>query len=200
MKKKEYVINSCDNYFLLLNKDQILCKEFKSLKEDQIININLFIDEFNKFLKENHIRIPLFGWIATFIKNKHLNSVLLEKYQEIFSDYFSKIKIKSIEEILKLENDNSFMNICQNYIDYYYMKKNQVQLVRINPLIFNNNYNKVINHLLTNIYKPEKLIVFGSIENISKTAESINKNLGVSVIFPEKTKEYIVEEYKKLNL
>lgn len=199
MKTIEFAINICDNHLLLYNKkkNKIIEKECKSLKEDQITNANLFIEEFNLLLKQNHIRIPLFGWNACFIKNKNQNPVMTEKYIEIFSDYFRKIKIQNIEDLLNFEKDTGFLNITNNYIDYYFMKKNKVKELRINPEIFNNNYSKSISYLLTSIYKPEKITVFGTLSDISKFAETINKNYGISVTFPEKHTEYILEEYKK---
>ena len=198
MKTVEFAINVCDTQLFLYNKkqDEIIGKEFKSLKEDQIIDTHLFIDEFNNLLKKNHIHIPLFGWNACFIKNQNQNPIMTEKYIEIFSDYFRKLDVKNIEDILNFEKDTGFLNITDNYIDYYFMKKNKVKVLRVNPEIFNDNYSKVISYLLTSIYKPEKMTVFGTMLDISKFAENINKNYGISVTFPEKHAEFLLEEYK----
>lgn len=199
MKAREFVINICDNCLLLYdqNKEEIMKKSFKSLKEDQIINCDLFIEEFNKLLKQYHIRIPLFGWNACFIKSKNQNPIITEKFIEILSNYFRKIKIKNIEDIIELEKNTGFLNISDNYIDYYFLKKNKTKVLRIPPEIFNENYNKAIAYLLTSIYKPEKMTVFGTQTDISKYAESINKNYNISVNFPEYHEQFILEEYKK---
>ncbi len=199
MKKIHFVMYVCDNELLLLNitKNKVIEQTFKSLKEDQITNKNMFYNEFNDFLNKNHIKIPLFGWNLCFIKNELITEVQLETFQEVLNDYFKKIEIKNIEDIVKLNKDTSFMNITNNYIDYYYMKKNKSKLLRVNLQIFNNNIGKVINHLLTNFYKPRKIIVFGNHSNIPTMVEYINKNFNVPATFSEFYKSYLLEEYKK---
>ena len=59
MKKKEFVVNTCDNYFLLLDKktNKIFSQSFKSIKADELIDSSLFIDELNELLKKNKITI-----------------------------------------------------------------------------------------------------------------------------------------------
>lgn len=199
MKKKEFIINICDSNFLLYDttKEELISKDFKSLKEDQIINSDLFREEINQLLKQNHIHIPLFGWNLVFLKSKNQNSIMTEKYKEIFSDYFRKIKEVNIEEIIDFEKDTGFLNLTDNYIDYYFLKKNKIKAIRIHPDLFNDNYNKAITYIITNIYKPEKMIIFGTLIDISKYAENINKNYGISVTFPEYPSHFIIEEYKK---
>lgn len=199
MKKKEYAINVCDTILLLLDKEKnkIYTKDCKSLKEDKIINSNLFVDEFNEFLKQNHIHISLLGWNLTIIINENENPIIIEKYKEILTDYFKNIKIKNIEEILDFENDNGYLNITKNYVDYYYIKKNKIQKLRVNPSLFNDNYQKMINHLLTTIYKPKKMTFFGTHEDVSKLSENINKSFGINITFPEYPTNYILEEYRR---
>ena len=127
MKKIHYAIYICDNeiFFLNLVNDKITKEKFKSLKEDQIINSELFIEEWSKFLKQNHIKISLFGDNICFIKNKNINNVVLEKYEEVLKDYFHKIEYKDLENILKIDKDTSYLNLTNNYIDYYFMKNNE---------------------------------------------------------------------------
>ena len=194
MKKREFIINVCDSNFLLYDKtkEETISKDFKSLKEDQIINSELLKEEMSLLLKQNHIHIPLFGWDVTFIKSQKLNPIMTEKYKEIFSDYFRKIKEVNIEDIINFEKDSSFLNLTDSYIDYYFLKKNKSKLIRIHPEIFNDNYNKIINYIITNIYKPEKMIVFGTLSDISKYAENINKNYGINVTFPEYHSHFII--------
>lgn len=198
MKTREFIINICDTNLLFYDtaKEETLSKDFKSLQEDEIINSELFKEEFNQLLRTNHIHIPLFGWNLVFIKRKKQNPIITEKYKEIFSDYFRKIKEVNIEDIIDFEKDTGYLNITNHYIDFYYLKKNKIKILRIYPEIFNDNYNKMINYILTNIYKPEKMIVFGTIEDVSKYAENINKNYGISVTFPEYPSHFIIKEYK----
>ena len=189
----------CDNeiFFLDLNTDKIISSKFKSLKEDQIIDSELFSDEFFKFLTKNHIKTTIFGQNICIIKNAKTNGIIIEKYKEILDDYFRYIEFKDLETILNIDNDNGYLNISNNYIDYYFMKKNEKNSLRINLVIFNNNLNKTIQHLFTNIYKPKKLTIFGKHDNISKLAENINKDYNILTIFPEFHYNFILEKYKK---
>lgn len=199
MKKIRYVIYICNDEIILLDttKNIVNNSNLKSIKEDQIIDSQLFIDEFSKFIKQNHIKISLFGDDICFIKNKNINNIVLEKYDEVLKEYFHKIEFKDLEEILKIDNDNSFLNITKNYMDYYFMKKNEKVTLRINLAIFNNNLNKAIGHLMTTIYKPKKIMLFGNQDNISKTAENISHDYNIIAKFPEVHYNYIFDEYRK---
>lgn len=198
MKKIQYVLYICDNevFFLNIAKDEIMKDKFKSLKEEQMINSQLFIDEFNQFLKKNHIKITLFGENICFIKNRNINQIVLDKYEEILKEYFHSVKYADLIDILKIEKDNGFLLITNNYIDYYFMKNNEKRVIRVSLQLFSNQ-RKAIHHIITTIYKPKKLMVFGNLENNSKIAENISHDYNIITTFPEVYYNYILEEYKK---
>ncbi len=199
MKKIHYALYICDDelFFLDIAKDKIYKEKFKSLKEDNIVNSAKFINEFSKFLKKNHIKTTLFGENISFIKNKQINPVILEKYEEILKEYFHKIEYINLEELLRIDKDMAYLHITKNYIDYYFMKKNQINSLRIDLEIFNQQLNKAIHHSITTIYKPKKMMVFGNQDNNSQIAESIKQNYNITTTFPEIHYHYIFEEYKK---
>ncbi len=199
VKKIHYAIYICDNeiFFLDVLKEKIVKDKFKSLKEEQIQNSKLFVDEFSKFLKQNHIRISLFGDKICFIKNKSINPVILEKYEEVWQEYFHKIEYKDLDNILKIEKENGYLNITEHYLDYYFLKREEHQFLRIPLSLFNNNLRKAMHHIFTTIYKPKKLMVFGNVDNISKIAEEIRNNYNINTTFPEVYYQYVFEEYKK---
>ncbi len=199
MKKIHYVLYICDNEVFLLDrrKNNIIKDKFQSIKEEAIINSSLFTDEFNRFLKQNHIKTSLFGENICFIKNKNMNSVVLEKYEEILKEYFQKLEYKDLEEILKIEKDMGYLLVTKDYIEYYYMKNNEKKNIRVNLSIFNYNVNKAIQHLITFIYKSKKMMIFGNTESISKIAHDINHDYNISTTFPEIHYEFIIQEYKK---
>lgn len=199
MKKIHYAIYICDDeiFFLHVAKDKIEQEKFKSLKEEQIIDSELFMDEFSRFLRQKHIKVSLFGDNICFITNKSINPMVLEKYDEILKEYFHKIEYKDLSEILKIEKENGFLNITEHYLDYYFMKKNERMFLRVPLSLFNDHLNKAIHHILTTIYKPKKLMVFGNRDNNSKIAESIHHDYNIATTFPEVHYHYIFEEYKK---
>lgn len=199
MSKYHFSITINDNEFLLwdIKKNKIFNKRFKSLKKDQIINIPLFSKELSHFFREFHIHLSLFGYKLIFIKPLALNVVLLEKYLEIFNDYFRKIEVVNIEEILKIDKNISYLNINHHYLDYYYLKKNKLETLRVNKNLFNNNTLKTIKYLFTAIFKSKRMIVFGNDENIPSVVEELNHNYNIIATFPEFHHKYILEEYKK---
>lgn len=198
MKKIHYVLYICDNeiFFWDVKKDKIIKEIFKSIKAEQIIDSSLFIEEFSKFIKKNHIRTTLFGENICLIKNKNINPVVVEKYDECLKEYFHKIEHIDLEDLLKVDKEMGFLRITKNYIDYYFMKNNEKQGLRVDSQLFSNQ-KKAIHHLLTTIYKPKKIIVFGNIENNSKIAENISHDYNLTTTFPEVHYNYIFEEYRK---
>lgn len=198
MKKVHYVLYICDDeiFFLNVAKDKIMKEKFKSIQEDQMINIQLFIDEFNTFLKKNNIKTSIFGENICIIKNRNINPVVLAKYNECLKEYFHKIEYINLEDLLKIDKDIGFLHITNNYIDYYFMKNNEKNVIRVNLQLFSNQ-KKAIHHIITTIYKPKKLIVFGGLENISKIAENISHDYNITTTFPEVHYNYIFEEYRK---
>ncbi len=199
MKKINYVIYLCDDelFFLDIKKENIKKAKFKSIKKDELINSSLFIDEFSKFLKQNHIKVSLFGDNICFIKNKNINLVTLEKYEELLKEYFHRIEYRDLEEILKIDTNTAFLNITNHYLDYYFMKKNEKRTLRIELSLFNDQLNKALQHIFSTIFKPKRLMVYGNLENISKIAENITNNYNITTTFPEVHYHYIFEEYKK---
>lgn len=199
MSKIHFVINICDNELLLLDTKQkkIVSKKFQSIDKEQIVDKMLFYDELNRLLKEHHIRIPLFGWNGCFISSQKITNIIKEKYQEILSEYFTKIKFKTIEDVVNTKNDIAYIKIVDTYIEYYFSKKGVFYSLYVDLQIFNKNIKKTINHLLTQIYKPKKIIVFGNYKDIPKIAEEILHTYNIDTKFPELPTHFILEEYKK---
>ena len=199
MSKSHFAIAINDDEFLLLDlkKNKIYNKRFKSLKKDQLINSPLFSKELDHFFREFHIHLSLFGHKLTFIKPIALNPVILEKYLDIFNDYFRKIEVINIENVLKIDKNKSYLNINHHYLDYYYFKKNKLDTLRVNKILFNNNTLKTISHLFTTIYKSKRMIIFGNDENIPAIVEELNHHDNSIATFPEFHQKFILEEYKK---
>lgn len=197
MKKVHDLIYICDNQIFLKNlkRNKIYQEKLTSLKEDYIIDSNLFNKEFFKFLAKNHIKESLFGRNVIVIINVTNNFMTIEKFKEILSECYRKIEIMSLENILKLDNDSAYLSINKDYIDLIYMKKNDKKNIRINLNLFHDNLNKAIQYIINNIYKPNKMMILGSYENISKVSEMINNKYNILTTFPEKYYCYIFDNY-----
>ena len=198
MIKVKYVAFVNDNFINLLDikKDCIYQQKFNYLKQDEIIDESKFYFEFNSFIRKNKIKISLFGHKLILIIN-NINHLQLKTFNAIFKDYFSKIEYKNINEFLILNKTTAIINILETYIDYYYIKKNEIQSIRINKNIFNNNEFKIINHLVNMIFNPKKIVIFGTDKIIPKITKKINKELNIECTYPEDYNNYILNEYKK---
>ena len=71
MKKIQYIISIFDNkvYVYDQKKDKVYKSVFKSLKQELIIDKELFIEEWNRFMKTNSMKVTLFGLNILFIKS-----------------------------------------------------------------------------------------------------------------------------------
>lgn len=198
MLKIRYVIYINDNILSLLDiKTNIIKKEeFKSLKKDEIINEQKFYFELDKFIRKNKIKIAILGYKLKLIINNNLTEFQKEKYKEILKNYFKTVEYIEINNIFKLNKNTAILNITHDYIDYFYIKKNEFSIIRVNKNIFNNNDLKIINHLLSSIFKPKKLIFYGNNNSIPKLARSLNKELSLSTSYSENYTDYVLNLFQ----
>jgi len=198
MFKNRYVIYINDNILSILDiKNKCIKKAvFKSLKEDEIIDEQKFCFELNNFIRKNKIKIAILGYKLKLIINDNLTKFQKSKYKEILNDYFKTIEFIEIERVFKLNKNESILNINNDYIDYFFIKKNQFNIIRVNKSIFNNNDSKIINHLLNVIFKPEKIIFYGNSNNIPKLSRNLNKKSNLSTTYSENYNDYVLCLYK----
>lgn len=201
MFKIRYVIYINDNILSLLDiKTNIIKKEeFKSLKKDEIINEQKFYFELDKFIRKNKIKIAILGYKLKLIINNNLTELQKEKYKEILKNYFKTVEFIEINNIFNLNKNTAILNVNYDYTDYFYMKKNQFNIIRVNKNIFNNNDLKIINHLLSSIFKPKKLIFFGNNNSIPKLARSLNKESSLLTSYSENYTDYVLNIYQNFN-
>ena len=198
MKKVHIACYICDNEFFFLSESgQVFHETFKSINNEEIVNSQLFKEELEKFLRKNHIKMSLFGKKITYIKNSNLSILSQEKYLEILSEYFRKIEYKNIEDLFKINNEKGVLLLTNTYFDYYFMKKNQKEYLRIPLNLFNGNKTKVLQHIFSILYKPKKLLILGPLEDLNLVAEEIHSRFNIQTTFPEIYYTYLFEEYKK---
>lgn len=199
MAKVRYIAYINDNSIKLLDskKDFVYQQNFKSLKKDEITNESKFCFEFNSFIRKNKIKIPIFGHKLKLIISDFVSHLQKNIYKEILEDYFQRIECINIKEVLPLDKATAAMNITENYIDFYYLKKNEIQCLRIEYIIFNNNEYKTITHIINTIFRPQKIILFGTSKLIPKLTTRINKELDVESTYQEDYNNYILNEYIK---
>lgn len=201
MSRVRYIAFINDNYIYLLDnkKQQIYEKKFNNIKQDKIVNEQNFYFEFNQFIRNSKIRIPIFGYKIKIIVNDNMDSMQKEKYKEVYEDYFQKIEFINITEILAISKDIAAINVNKDYLDFYYLKNGENILIRGDKLLFNNNDLKLIAHFINTIFTPKKIILFGNSNTIPKLTNKINKELNIDCTFQEKYTTYILDEYINKN-
>lgn len=201
MFKTRYIayLNDDNIYLLDAKKDKIYEKKFASLKQDQIINEQKFYFELNQFLFSNKIKIPIFGYKIKLIINDNLNNLQKKTYKEIFEDYFQKVDFINITEILPIDKNRMVVNITKDYLDFFFIKKQEKNILRINIIVFNNNTFKTIMHVLNTIYMTPKIMLIGYNNQIPTLATKINKELGIHCTYQEKSAIFALNEYKTQN-
>ncbi len=186
-----------DNKLILYNikRQDVKTNIFKSLKNDVIVDNCLFLKEFSKFLRKNKIRLSIFGYKIIFLKNNLLTKNEQNNIKNILLEYFSKIDFIDLFDYLKNKKESAYINITDNYVDYIYKEK----YIRINKLIFRNNISNIIKHLITVIYKPKQITLFGNNE-VSEIANNIHNKFNIKTTFSEDYKIYPIYEYLHQNI
>lgn len=198
MAKERYVLYINDDILFLLDakKQKITNKKFNYLKNNEIQSESKFYYEFNEFIRQNKVKVSFFGHNIVMIIEKKLNNIQKEKYQEILNDYFKKIKFIYLEELLSLEKNTSLVNINENYMQIYYLKKGKIETLCLEKKVFNNEW-KAINYFLNSIFHAKKIIIFGNNMIIPKLSFKINKELNISCTYQEEYMTYILSLYQE---
>jgi hypothetical protein len=194
MKKIRYTIYINNNVLYLLDTktNKIYHQTFESLKYNEIIDYQKFNYELSVFIKNNHIKIPIFGYHINFIKN-NLSNLQIAIYQKILINFFKSITFIELKTLYEPTKNQALANITKDYIDYYYQK----EMLRIEKKIFNNNELEIINYLINNIYKPRKIIITGNDKNIHKICNDLNEKLKIHCYYNENYETFTIDLLKK---
>lgn len=201
MRNIKYVLYINDDTIFLLDrkKEHIYRQQCKYLKEDEIQNEHKFYFEWHEFLRKNKIRVSLFGHKLHVLIKKEINQIQQEKLKDIFMDFFQKVNFCYVEEILPLSKNTAIFNINDNYIDYYYLKKNEPVSITINKNLFSKKDFKAITFVVNSLFRPEKIILFGNSSKIPNLTSKINKELKIQCTYQEEYNTYVLNEYIKRN-
>ena len=157
-------------------------KEFKSIQDGKISNLNLFKTEFSEFLKRNNINNALIGDTIYYIslENTYLEN---EKMKEILTQYsFKNVLCMSFAEILDFHKTYAILDadkiyLYSNGMEYifpvygfesaYHAIKDLIDENKIREMVyvFKNNNKKLFDYLkekeieLYNIYNPKDYII-----------------------------------------
>lgn len=107
-----------EDKIFFVDKSLVINKIFKSLLFGRIIDKNLFINEFNEFLKINNIKIGLIGSKLKIVKNAYFNLSDIYFLEQIFLDMgFLKIEFLDINTFY-LNKEDVYIELNQDYLVY----------------------------------------------------------------------------------
>ncbi len=197
MKKERYICYINDNMLYLLDqrKNDLYETKCKYLKEDEIQDEQKFYFEWNEFIRKNKIKISLFGYKIKVITKKNMNGIQISKLKEILEDYFQKVTFLFLEDLLSLNKKEAMLNINTTYIEFIYLKKSEVQILRIPLYLFSGKEFKAISFVINSIFYPSKVILYGNNSKIPKLALQIHKELKIGATYSENYNTYILEKY-----
>ncbi len=196
MSKIRYKLFINDNQMYLLDtkKNKKYEKVFINLKKDEITDEQKFYFELNQFIRKSKIKIPLFGYKVLFYINDNINDIQKNKFKEFLEDYFQKVIFLKLSNQLPLNKNTVILNVTENYIDIFGIKKSEKYVLRIENVIFNNNPFNTIKHIIQTLIKPKKIILFGTNNKIPKLTDKINKELNINSYYYEDYTNYFLEE------
>lgn len=154
--KYNYTLHITDDYLYLKKKDNLI--KYKLNKDivfgGKVVNINKFIKSFEKLLCENHLNNSLFGEKIKIIVSsnyKEADIIFLKNIMNCFN--YRKISINKELKYYKLNSNNIYLNIFDNYINITfldeYKKINNIYL-ESKMFITDDDLMKYLNYIVKN--------------------------------------------------
>lgn len=152
MKKIDNILYLTDDTIYLKNKkiDNIIKYKINDgiVNNGKVININKFINTYEKLINTNRINNSLFGeTIKVIVPNIYSNAdiLVLKNILETFN--YRKIFIDLESKYYKLNNDNAYINIQNNYMLLYYLDEYKKMNVKNIPSNFFSNMKDTMNYI-----------------------------------------------------
>ncbi len=175
MAKLNNVLYLSDDFIYLKNKkkDKLIKHKINSgiIEYGKIYNIDKFIKVYEKLLKDNNLNNNLLGDTIKIIVSPNYTPtdiIILKKLFERFN--YRKIIVDNEIKTYKINNNNCYLNIFDNYILLTYIDEYK----KINSYIVYNNYFLSIDKLLSSIkdkIKNKEIILLGHGEFLQKVFE-----------------------------
>lgn len=175
MAKLNNVLYLTDDYIYLKNKkkDKLIKHKINSsiIEYGKIYNFDKFIKVYEKLLKDNNLNNNLLGDTIKIIVSPNYTPADIIILKKLFERYnYRKIIVDNEIKTYKINNNNCYLNIFDNYILLTYIDEYK----KINSCIVYNNYFLSIDKLLASIkdkIKNKEIILLGHGEFLQKVFE-----------------------------
>lgn len=165
MAKLNNVLYLTDDCIYLKNKkkDKLIKYKINSgiIEYGKIYNIDKFIKVYEKILKDNNLNNNLLGDTIKIIVSPNYTPADITLLKKLFERFnYRKISIDNEIKTYKLNNNNCYLNIFDNYMFLTYIDEYQ----KIKSYVINNNYYLDIEFLIKSIknkIKGKDILIFG---------------------------------------
>lgn len=152
MAKLNNVLYLTDDYIYLKNKkkDKLIKYKINSgiIEYGKIYNIDKFIKVYEKILKDNNLNNNLLGDTIKIIVSPNYTPADITLLKKLFERFnYRKISIDNEIKTYKLNNNNCYLNIFDNFITLSFIDEYK----KINSFTIYNNYFPTIDKLLSSI-------------------------------------------------
>lgn len=183
MAKLNNILYITDDCIYLKNKKKDKLIKYKInqgiILYGKIYNIDKFIKVYEKILKDNNLNNNLFGDTIKIIVSPNYTPADITLIKKIFEKFnYRKIVVDNEIKTYKLNNNNCYLNIFDNFIVLTFIDEYK----KINSFIIYNNYFSTIDKLLVSIkdkIQNKEIILLGHgelLQKIFKEFENKYKN------------------------
>lgn len=173
MKRNLITIQFIEDGLIILNQNELKEYSLKSVNNHQVINKELFIQEFSPIIESNKINNKIFTDNLNIIIDSSYSNFYLSNLEQLFKELsFNKIEFINILDIIKLNNNELLIELSTTSIKFI------TNTMLLNCNIYNNKYKSIISILLKEVLKNTQIktiYIYGKHNLNKKNIEYIEK-------------------------
>lgn len=173
MKRNLITIQFIEDGLIILNQNELKEYSLKSVNNHQVINKELFIQEFSPIIETNKINNKIFTDNLNIIIDSSYSNFYLSNLEQLFKELsFNKIEFINILDIIKLNNNELLIELSTTSIKFI------TNTMLLNCNIYNNKYKSIISILLKEVLKNTQIktiYIYGKHNLNKKNIEYIEK-------------------------
>lgn len=173
MKRNLITIQFIEDGLIILNQNELKEYSLKSVNNHQVINKELFIQEFSPIIESNKINNKIFTDNLNIIIDSSYSNFYLSNLEQLFKELsFNKIEFINILDIIKLNNNELLIELSTTSIKFI------TNTMLLNCNTYNNKYKSIISILLKEVLKNTQIktiYIYGKHNLNKKNIEYIEK-------------------------
>lgn len=173
MKRNLITIQFIEDGLIILNQNELKEYSLKSVNNHQVINKELFIQEFSPIIESNKINNKIFTDNLNIIIDSSYSNFYLSNLEQLFKELsFNKIEFINILDIINLKHTELLIELSTSNI------KLITNTIIINNNVYNKKHKSILNIYLKELVKTKKIetiFIYGKYTLSKKNIEYIEK-------------------------